>query len=108
VKAPFIKRTERAVPEQFKKRKDGRNMAKVIMGVQLEKRNSTATSVQDVLTGFGCFIQTRIGLHQTAGDSCSEKGLIILEMTDDAENEAARLEAELKSISGVSIQKMVF
>jgi ribose 5-phosphate isomerase len=78
------------------------------MGVQLEKRNSTATAVQDVLTEFGCYIQTRIGLHQTAGDACSEKGLIILELTDNAGEESAKLEAKLTGIPGVGIQKMVF
>lgn len=83
-------------------------MSKIIMGVQLEQRNDTATSVQDILTEFGCFIQTRIGLHQTAQDACSPKGLIILELTEGAEGEAAALEEKLKKISGVSIQKMVF
>lgn len=83
-------------------------MSKIIMGVQLEQRNDTATSVQDILTEFGCFIQTRIGLHQTAQDACSPKGLIILELTDGSEGEAAALEEKLKKISGIGIQKMVF
>jgi hypothetical protein len=83
-------------------------MSKIIMGVQLEQRNDTAAFVQDILTEFGCFIQTRIGLHQTARDACSPKGLIILELNEGTEGEAAKLEEKLKKISGVSIQKMEF
>lgn len=81
---------------------------KIIMGVELEKRNDTATAVQDILTEFGRCIQTRIGLHQTAGDACSEKGLIILELTDDSQKEAAEMEEKLKKIPGVRIQMMSF
>lgn len=83
-------------------------MSKIIMGVQLEQRNSTAAAVQDVLTEFGCYIQTRVGLHQTAEDACSPKGLIILELTENADGEAAALEGKLKKVPGVRIQKMVF
>lgn len=83
-------------------------MSKVIMGVQLEQRIETATSVQDILTEYGCFITTRIGLHQTAEDSCSEKGLIILELANHAAAEAAEIEKKLAAIKGVTVKKMEF
>ncbi len=83
-------------------------MSKIIMGIELEKRMNTATSVQDILTEFGCFIQTRIGLHQATEIACSEKGLIILELADHVKSEAMQLEEKLKKISGVRVQKMEF
>ena len=83
-------------------------MSKIIMGVQLEQRIETATSVQDILTEYGCFITTRIGLHQTAEDSCSEKGLIILELANHAGEEAAEMEKKLDAIKGVTVKKMEF
>jgi hypothetical protein len=92
----------------FNKERMEKHMSKIIMGIELEKRNDTAASVQDILTEFGCYIQTRIGLHQTATNACSEKGLIILELTDDADGKAAGLEESLKKIPGVRIQKMEF
>ena len=83
-------------------------MSKIIMGIQLEQRMETANSVQNVLTEFGCFITTRIGLHQTAQDYCSEKGLIILELVENTKQEAADLEKKLSGINGVIIKKMEF
>ncbi len=83
-------------------------MSKIILGVMLEQRMETATSVQDVLTEYGCFITTRIGLHQTAEDACSERGLIILELADHVKGEADEMEKKLSDIKGVTVKKMVF
>lgn len=83
-------------------------MSKVIMGIQLQQRHETATKVQELLTEYGCFIKTRLGVHHASADSCSELGLIILEFTDEADKEAYQLEAELTEINGVVVKKMAF
>ncbi len=83
-------------------------MSKIIMGVLLEQRIETATSVQDILTEYGCFITTRIGLHQAAEDACSTRGLIILELADHVKDEADEMEKKLSEIKGVTVKKMVF
>jgi hypothetical protein len=83
-------------------------MAKTIMGIQLQQRRETATSVQNLLTENGCFIQTRLGVHQASTDSCSEQGLIILEFIDHSDKEVAALEKNLSEIDGVVVKKMVF
>lgn len=83
-------------------------MSKVIMGFVLHDRMKTASSVQELLTSYGCFINTRIGLHTASSNSCSPNGLILLEFSDDAEKEASEFEKELKDIADVDIQKMVF
>jgi len=83
-------------------------MSKIIMGIQLQQRHETATGVQNLLTKYGCFIKTRLGVHQAAKDSCSEQGLIILEFMDNSEKEANELEKELNEIRSVVVKKMEF
>ena len=78
------------------------------MGIQLQQRHETATAVQDLLTKYGCFIKTRLGVHQASTDSCSEQGLIILEFTDKADTEVIELENELSGIHSVVVKKMEF
>ena len=83
-------------------------MAKVIMGLVLKDRVKNASSVQELLTSYGCEINTRIGLHVASQDACSSNGLILLEFIDDADDKAAEFEKELKRIADVEVQKMVF
>jgi len=85
-------------------------MSKVIMGIELEQRRQTATDVQEVLTDYGCFIKTRIGLHSASdeGEVCSEKGLIILELTNNSEQQCEELEGKLTEIDGVNVKKIEF
>ncbi|MCT4620058.1 MAG: hypothetical protein N4A62_11790 [Marinisporobacter sp.] len=80
------------------------------MGIQLEKRNDNATEVQKVLTAYGCFIKTRVGLHNASdhGKICSEKGLILLEFIMDAEKEVEEIQRKLENIEGVIVRKMEF
>ncbi|MHB8128724.1 MAG: hypothetical protein ACYDEX_06990 [Mobilitalea sp.] len=83
-------------------------MSKVIMGFVLHERIKTASKVQELLTSYGCEINTRIGLHVASTDTCSPQGLILLEFIDDAEEKAEAFEKELKEIADVDVQKMVF
>lgn len=83
-------------------------MAKVIMGFVLKDRVKSAPDVQELLTAYGCEINTRIGLHVASDDACSGSGLILLEFIDNAENKAEEFEKELKKIANVEVQKMVF
>ena len=73
-----------------------------IMAIKVCKRRDVADSIQKVLTEFGCIIQMRLGLHE-AGDVCSDEGLIILQLVDDA-GEIARLEKTLGELSGVAFK----
>jgi hypothetical protein len=83
-------------------------MSKVIMGFVLHDRVKTAGAVQELLTSYGCDINTRIGLHGSASDNCSGNGLILLEFADDSEEKSASFESELKEIAEVDLQKMIF
>ena len=70
-----------------------------IMLIKSCNRRENIDTVQKTLTDFGCIIKTRLGLHQ-AGDSCSNEGLIILQLTDD-EEEITKLEKALSKIECV-------
>ncbi|MDF2613852.1 MAG: hypothetical protein K0S71_1638 [Clostridia bacterium] len=85
-------------------------MSKVIMGIELEQRKETAANVQEVLTDYGCFIKTRIGLHSAAdaGKTCSEKGLIVLELISDSDAQTDELEEKLTQIHGVHVKTIEF
>ncbi len=83
-------------------------MSKTIMGIQLQQRHETAKEVQEILTQYGCFIKTRLGVHQASEDACSEQGLIILEFINHADKEVGEMEKALSAISSVIVKKMEF
>lgn len=77
-----------------------------IIGIKISNRLESAVSVQEILTKYGCIIKTRIGLHEEINGQCSPKGLILLEIIDDAQ--AADITQELCDIEDIEIQQMQF
>ena len=75
------------------------------MIIKISKRSTKAPEVQGVLTKFGCSIKVRLGLHEAAGDACSEEGILFLQLAGD-KDEMKELEKELKKMEGVQA-KMV-
>ena len=80
---------------------------KIIIGVQIANRVNTVQNVQKVLTEYGCFIKTRLGLHDVDANFCSGTGLVLLETYGD-EAKIAEMETALTAIDGVLLQKMTF
>lgn len=58
---------------------------KTVMAILIENRRETAERVQKILTAWGCLIKTRLGLHDGVLDSCSDTGLIVLELVGTSE-----------------------
>lgn len=85
-------------------------MAKIIMGIQLTHRNEDAVKVQKLLSEYGCFIKTRLGLHNASDyrSHCSDAGLILLEFIQDGEVEAMELKQKLSELGSVSVNTMEF
>ena len=83
-------------------------MSKIIMGIQLEHRIEAVKDVQALLSEYGCYIRTRLGVHEAAEDVCSEKGLILLEFVTGKQAMADELERKLNQISHVQVKKMEF
>jgi hypothetical protein len=71
------------------------------MVILVETRRESAPEVQKVLTGFGCIIRMRLGMHPDVLDSCSNEGLIILELVGKPK-EIQSLEDKLNAIDGVA------
>ncbi|MEN6616344.1 MAG: hypothetical protein ABFD12_07275 [Syntrophorhabdus sp.] len=78
-----------------------------VLGIGIGDRVHDAPAFQKILTECGCYIKTRIGLHETSDNFCSPAGLILLEIFGgDAAIE--EMETKLKAVQGLQVQKMVF
>lgn len=77
-----------------------------IMAIKIIPRNSLAPKVQEILTRYGCIIQTRLGLHEASEDSCSASGLILLNLLPNMSEEIDKLYKELSEIDGIKVKMM--
>lgn len=80
---------------------------KRIIGIYISERQKESVKIQEVLTKFGCYIRTRIGLNDMQNTPCNDCGLVLLEMDGNIE-EAKKLEIELHKIQNLQIQTMSF
>jgi len=78
-------------------------MKRDVLLLLVQHREDTAERVQKILTGWGCFIKTRLGLHDGVLEDCSESGLIFLELVGE-ENKHEELLRKLKLVKGVDAQ----
>jgi hypothetical protein len=76
------------------------------MLILVSSRKETAETVQKVLSGWGCHIKTRLGLHDDILENCSESGLIFLELKGDPEK-LNELERKLNLVKGVNAKQVV-
>ena len=83
-------------------------MSKIIMGIQLEHRQEAVREVQALLTEYGCYIRTRLGVHEASEDSCGEKGLIIIELVNTRKDITDEMEMKLKQLDFVTVKTMKF
>ncbi len=79
----------------------------LIIAIHVTDRISEVSTMQAVLTEFGCIIKTRLGLHSIADSNCSSSGIIILELLDN-ETEMKKLTAALTAIEGVEVKNVIF
>lgn len=80
-------------------------MDTIIMAITVDPRTDKAPKVQEVLTKHGCIIKMRLGLHETSAKTCSEMGLILLQLCGE-EKEVKTLKENLLSIDGVKLNTM--
>ncbi|MDP2362828.1 MAG: hypothetical protein Q8M94_03560 [Ignavibacteria bacterium] len=74
---------------------------KTILLVLIGQRKEAAVQVQKVLTGWGCMIKTRLGIHDGVMENCSDQGLLILELAGERKkmDELARKVSLIKGVS---------
>lgn len=80
-------------------------MATHIIGIQIENRTSVTQEVQKILTEEGCYIKTRLGLHEVDASSCSPAGIVLLQLFGTVED-ANRILNKLEGIDGVNAKLM--
>jgi len=77
-----------------------------IVGILVErKEHEVITSLQKILTSYGCVIRTRLGVNEEFFGEPA--GLIIIELAGD-EIQMDLLEKDLQKLSGTIVRKMVF
>ncbi len=79
----------------------------IVLGVHITDRVKHVPAIQQALTEYGCYIKTRLGLHEADKAKCSPNGLLLLEMVDD-DAKVGELEKKLKAVEGIEVQKMIF
>lgn len=78
-------------------------MTRHVMLILIGSRQEAAEKVQKILTGWGCFIKTRLGLHDDVLENCSQTGLIFLELTGDVDK-MKEIEHKLNLVKSVDAQ----
>ena len=53
---------------------------RAIIGIKVGNRLQEALKLQEILTTYGCEIQTRIGLHPIADYKCNNYGVVLIEV----------------------------
>jgi hypothetical protein len=81
-------------------------MERRVMLILVSSRKETAETVQKILSGWGCHIKTRLGLHDDVLDNCSESGLIFLELKGDVDK-LNELERKLNLVKGVNAKQVL-
>jgi len=78
---------------------------KTILLVLISKRKDAAVNVQKVLTGWGCIIKTRLGIHDGVLDNCSDEGTLILELVG-IEEDKSELTRKLSLLKGITAKRI--
>lgn len=76
----------------------------LILGIKIPNRISTSPIFQDIISKYGCMIKTRIGLHSNCTNTCTNYGIIILEIVDGSD--VIGLKKALNSIKDITIDSM--
>lgn len=76
-------------------------MQRNILLILINSRKECAETVQKILTGWGCIIKTRLGLHNDVLDNCSDGGLIFIELVGDDTEKHEELARKLNLVKGV-------
>ncbi len=81
-------------------------MGKTILLILVGKRKESAVTLQQILTGWGCIIKTRLGIHDGVMDNCSDTGLLVLELagTKEQRDELARKVAVLPGVTSQLVE----
>jgi len=72
-----------------------------IIGISVDNRTNDSQKLQEILTRYGCYIKTRIGLHDMGEYKCLNYGIVLIEVVDKV-NE---IYDELRRLWNIQIMK---
>lgn len=72
-----------------------------IMGIKIHNREQDAQKLQQILTLYGCEIQTRLGLHPIGEYKCNNYGIVLIEVI----NKINEIYDELSKVWDVQMMK---
>jgi len=78
-------------------------MERNVLLIYMSTRQETAEKVQKILTAWGCYVKTRLGIHDRVLDKCTDTGLVFLELVGESEKHQ-EVERKLNLIKGVNAQ----
>jgi hypothetical protein len=78
-------------------------MERNVLLIYMSTRQETAEKVQKILTAWGCYIKTRLGIHDGVLDNCTDTGLVFIELVGEPEKHK-EVERKLNLIQGVDAQ----
>lgn len=78
-------------------------MERNVLLIYMSTRQETAEKVQKILTAWGCYVKTRLGIHDGVLDKCTDTGLVFLELVGESEKHQ-EVERKLNLIKGVNAQ----
>ena len=78
-------------------------MKKTILLVMVGSRSKSAVEVQKILTEMGCFVKTRLGIHDGSPEECTNTGLIILDIVG-ADEEKKDIVVKLRQVPEVRVE----
>ena len=76
-------------------------MKRNVLLIYLSTRKETAEKVQKILTGWGCYIKTRLGIHDDVLENCSDTGLVFIELAGGEIEKHQEIERKLNLIKNV-------
>lgn len=76
-------------------------MEKNVLLIYMSSRKETAETTQKILTGWGCYIKTRLGIHDDVLDNCTDTGLVFIELVGEAAKHV-EIERKLNLVKGVT------
>ena len=78
-------------------------MEKTVLLVLVNGRKESAVTIQKVLTDWGCTIKTRLGIHEGVLDSCTDSGLLVLDIVGEKEKNE-EMTRKLNLVKGVKAE----
>jgi hypothetical protein len=71
-----------------------------VLLIYLNTEKETTEKVQKILNDLGCYIKTRLGIHDAVVDNSSDTGLVFIELVGDKDKHEESVK-KLNLVSGV-------